>query len=452
MAAATRPPATTSASCTQWLTSTSRRPAATPGDDLLSKLANLEGDDRLTDLELRATALLLLGAGFETTVNLIGNAVRVLDQHPDQLRQLQADPSGWGNAVEEVLRFDSPVQVTIRQAYHDTEVDGIHVPAGAADPDLPRRRQPRPSRLHRPADLRRDPAERQPAPRLLPGHPLLPRRRPGPDGRRRSGSARSTNGGPTYGVSGSLVRRDTRVLRGYEHIRGQLTPRARGTRQRSPLGWGRLRLPVARRAGRRRDRRPRSWPGRSCRSTINAAVASSLTSATLDTRPAVPIENSADARPSSSSAPTGASTPDSHADSTRRCGATRSRSRSWTVSGPSAISSEENSGLSGRKRPCAATCARVAPSRRGHRSRRRWRRTPSSRRRAGMMRRPAPAPRRRRYRARARPAAAAARRPVGPRGPAATGRPTARTLERPTGQRRKQRPRRGVQPGGRRPA
>jgi cytochrome P450 len=106
-----------------------------PGDDLLSKLANLEGEDRLTDLELRATGLLLLGAGFETTVNLIGNAVRVLDQHPDQLRQLQDDPSGWGDAVEEVLRFDSPVQLTLRQAYVDTEVDGVHVPKG--QPILP---------------------------------------------------------------------------------------------------------------------------------------------------------------------------------------------------------------------------------------------------------------------------------------------------------------------------
>jgi cytochrome P450 len=101
-----------------------------PRDDLLSKLANLEGDDRLTDLELRAIGLLLLGAGFETTVNLIGNAVRVLDQHPDQLSQLQEDTSGWGNAVEEVLRFDSPVQLTLRQAYVDTDADGVHVPEG----------------------------------------------------------------------------------------------------------------------------------------------------------------------------------------------------------------------------------------------------------------------------------------------------------------------------------
>ena len=85
------PPAATSG----W-TSTSARSAATPGDDLLSKLANLEGDDRLTDLELRATALLLLGAGFETTVNLIGNAVRLLDQHPDQLRAAPGGPVGLG--------------------------------------------------------------------------------------------------------------------------------------------------------------------------------------------------------------------------------------------------------------------------------------------------------------------------------------------------------------------
>jgi cytochrome P450 len=98
-----------------------------PRDDLFSKLAHLEGDDRLTDVELHATGLLVLAAGFETTVNLIGNAVHQLGRHPDQLDLLRADPSLWPNAVEEVLRYDSPVQLTLRIAHRDTEVAGTPI-------------------------------------------------------------------------------------------------------------------------------------------------------------------------------------------------------------------------------------------------------------------------------------------------------------------------------------
>jgi cytochrome P450 len=98
-----------------------------PGDDLFSKLVHLEGDDKLTDVELHATGLLVLAAGFETTVNLIGNAVHQLGRHPDQLDALRDDPSLWGNAVEEVLRYDSPVQVTVRMALRDTEVAGVPI-------------------------------------------------------------------------------------------------------------------------------------------------------------------------------------------------------------------------------------------------------------------------------------------------------------------------------------
>jgi len=101
-----------------------------PGPDLLSQLATLDGPDRLNDLELRITALLVIGAGFETTVNLISNAVVNLLQHPEQLAALRADPAGWENAVEEVLRYDSPVQVTIRFAKEDATVGGQRVPAG----------------------------------------------------------------------------------------------------------------------------------------------------------------------------------------------------------------------------------------------------------------------------------------------------------------------------------
>ncbi len=102
-----------------------------PGDDLLSTLVHtVEDGDQLTDTELRATGLLLLGAGFETTVNLIGNGVRLLLEHPEQLAAVRADPSLWAGVVEEVLRYDSPVQVTLRVAREDTELAGHPLPKG----------------------------------------------------------------------------------------------------------------------------------------------------------------------------------------------------------------------------------------------------------------------------------------------------------------------------------
>ena len=80
-------------------------------DDLLSALIEAEeGGDRLTEEELLGTALFLLIAGHETTVNLIGNGTLALLQHRDQLERLRDDPSLDRHAVEELLRFDSPVQ------------------------------------------------------------------------------------------------------------------------------------------------------------------------------------------------------------------------------------------------------------------------------------------------------------------------------------------------------
>ena len=113
-----------------WFAEHVRTLRAAPGDDLISRLAVLLDDEHLTDLELRATGLLVLGAGFETTVNLIGNAVVVLDEHPDQRAALREDPALWANAVEEVLRHDSPVQLTGRSATADVRVGDRDVPAG----------------------------------------------------------------------------------------------------------------------------------------------------------------------------------------------------------------------------------------------------------------------------------------------------------------------------------
>ncbi len=101
-----------------------------PGADLVSQLVGLT-EDPLTDRELHAVVMLLLGAGFETTVNLLGNAVVALDAVPEQRDRLVRDPTGWAAAVEEALRHDSPVQITGRTALRDTTVAGRPVPAGA---------------------------------------------------------------------------------------------------------------------------------------------------------------------------------------------------------------------------------------------------------------------------------------------------------------------------------
>jgi len=115
-----------------WLDDHLRRLRAHPGPDLLSQLVHLEDEgSRLDDVELRATAGLLLAAGFETTVNLLGNGTQLLLAHPGQLAVLRAAPDRWPDAVEEVLRFESPVQVTGRGAVRPTTVAGVPVAAGA---------------------------------------------------------------------------------------------------------------------------------------------------------------------------------------------------------------------------------------------------------------------------------------------------------------------------------
>lgn len=115
-----------------WLTEHLEHLRAHPGDNLMSKLvAATEGGVGLNDAELKATAGLVLAAGFETTVNLLGNAIALFDKHPDQLKYLLAEPGLWPNAVDEVLRIDPPVLLTGRMAVRDTEVAGMRVPEGA---------------------------------------------------------------------------------------------------------------------------------------------------------------------------------------------------------------------------------------------------------------------------------------------------------------------------------
>jgi cytochrome P450 len=104
---------------------------AQPRDDLLSALARAEeAGDRLSADELYTNAALLLVAGNETTTNLIGNGLLALLRHPDQLARLKADPALVPTAVEELLRYDSPVQFTARLLKEEITVGGKALPSG----------------------------------------------------------------------------------------------------------------------------------------------------------------------------------------------------------------------------------------------------------------------------------------------------------------------------------
>jgi cytochrome P450 len=100
-------------------------------DRILTHLIEAEENgDVLTDDELVAQVLLLFIAGHETTVNLIGNGTLALLRNPDQLARVRDDPELTGNAVEELLRYDAPVQMTRRINLVDLELHGRTIPAG----------------------------------------------------------------------------------------------------------------------------------------------------------------------------------------------------------------------------------------------------------------------------------------------------------------------------------
>jgi cytochrome P450 PksS len=105
---------------------------AQPRDDLVSALIRAEEAGRqLSEDELVAMVVLLLVAGHETTVNLIGNGTLALLEHPDQLEKLRDDPSLIRPAVEELLRFGSPVEAaTERFAREDVTIAGVTIPRG----------------------------------------------------------------------------------------------------------------------------------------------------------------------------------------------------------------------------------------------------------------------------------------------------------------------------------
>jgi cytochrome P450 len=103
-----------------------------PGDDLLSQLVAAQEDGvSLTDTELKSTAGLVLAAGFETTVNLLGNGIALLGADHEQRKLLAERDDLWPNAVDEVLRLDPPVLLTGRMTTADTEVVGIPMRRGS---------------------------------------------------------------------------------------------------------------------------------------------------------------------------------------------------------------------------------------------------------------------------------------------------------------------------------
>jgi cytochrome P450 PksS len=137
------------------------RRRAHPQNDLVSALVGTEeGGDRLSDDELKAMVFLLLVAGHETTVNLIGNGTLALLEHPDQLERLRNDPALIKPAVEEMLRYASPAEMaTERYPREDVTIAGVTIPRGEmvfaviASANRDERQFPNPDRL----DVTREP-------------------------------------------------------------------------------------------------------------------------------------------------------------------------------------------------------------------------------------------------------------------------------------------------------
>lgn len=102
-----------------------------PKDNLLSALVRAEEEgDKLSKEELFANTILIIGAGQETTTNLISNGIFALLRNPDQLQLLREDPSLIGQTVEELMRYDSPVQLVVRLAKEEFEIGGKKIKKG----------------------------------------------------------------------------------------------------------------------------------------------------------------------------------------------------------------------------------------------------------------------------------------------------------------------------------
>jgi cytochrome P450 len=110
-----------------------RRRREKPSDDLISLLMAIsDGGERLSDEELYAQCVMMLFAGHETTRHLIGNGMHTLLSHPEALQEVMSNPALVPNAVEEFLRFESPIQMMARGVTADIEFDGGSIPAGSS--------------------------------------------------------------------------------------------------------------------------------------------------------------------------------------------------------------------------------------------------------------------------------------------------------------------------------
>lgn len=108
------------------------RRRADPRDDILSRLLLAEFDgEKLTDDEIIANVMMFFMGGHETTVNLIGNGMLGLLRHPDQLRALREDPDVIGDGIDELLRYDAPIQLVARITTGDIDLAGTTIPSGS---------------------------------------------------------------------------------------------------------------------------------------------------------------------------------------------------------------------------------------------------------------------------------------------------------------------------------
>ncbi len=114
-----------------YLRELSRKRRADPGDDLISRLTQVVDEgDVLTEDELIGTCVLLLNAGHEASVNLAGNAWWALFRNPEQFARLREDHSLVASAIEELMRYDTPLQMFERWVLEDIEVEGVRIPRG----------------------------------------------------------------------------------------------------------------------------------------------------------------------------------------------------------------------------------------------------------------------------------------------------------------------------------
>ena len=148
----------------EYLRVLSRERRAAPMGDLISEMALVVDEgDHLTEDELIGTCVLLLNAGHEATVNVTGNGWWALFRNPDGLARLRTDPGLVPMAVEELMRWDTPLQLFERWVLEDVEIHGVHVPRGAELGLVFGSANRDPSRFNEPDDLRLD---RDPNPHL----------------------------------------------------------------------------------------------------------------------------------------------------------------------------------------------------------------------------------------------------------------------------------------------